>query len=467
MKLKDHEIFIAGLLSLLLFNFLQAGSTELLDDEAYYWMYSQHPDWGYYDHPPMVAWMIGLGYSLIHNTSGVRLFFALSISICLWILYKLQQPINSIRLICIVLSLGVIQFGGFLAVPDVPLVLFSAIFIWLFRRYLFDKTRLNAIYLGICMAALLYSKYQGFLLIGFCLLANRKLFLERSFWLGILVCLLLLIPHISWQIRNGVPSLEYFLSEHYSDLSYHYWYTTDYLLGQIFFFGPLIGWMIFLSAVGMKPHGDIWIRTLQWIVCGVFAFFFLNSFFMHTEPNWTAIAIIPSILLLHNYLDHAPRLEKILYRLFPFSLMIIFFIRIAMIWNIVGDKVAINKELHDNEKWTGLIREKARAHPIYFVNSYQQASKYNYYQHEFATSYNGVGYRNNQYDIWKPQANWFQDSILVVSINGAHASADSIISPMGKIYCQMFVNPNFDGDESISKRLPPQKPLIPFLKGQR
>jgi hypothetical protein len=36
----------------LLINLIQAGSTELFDDEAYYWIYSRYPDWGYFDHPP-------------------------------------------------------------------------------------------------------------------------------------------------------------------------------------------------------------------------------------------------------------------------------------------------------------------------------------------------------------------------------------------------------------------------------
>ena len=37
---------------------IQAGTTELLDDEAYYWVFSQHLDWGYFDHPPMTALLI-------------------------------------------------------------------------------------------------------------------------------------------------------------------------------------------------------------------------------------------------------------------------------------------------------------------------------------------------------------------------------------------------------------------------
>jgi dolichol-phosphate mannosyltransferase len=50
------------------------GLVNLLPEEAYYWNYSQHPDIGYLDHPPMVAWLIWLGTSVFGNTEfGVRI----------------------------------------------------------------------------------------------------------------------------------------------------------------------------------------------------------------------------------------------------------------------------------------------------------------------------------------------------------------------------------------------------------
>ena len=461
---KKQYVFAIGIVGLLLFNLLQAGYTELLDDESYYWMYSQHLDWGYYDHPPMVAWMIHAGYSLFPNTIGVRLFAVLAITVCAYIMYALQKPYNPIRLVIIILSLGLIHFGGMLAVPDIPLVLFSAIYLWVYQRYLKKETWLNTILLGVCMAALLYSKYQGLLFIILCVLANIKLLTDKKFWIATLLCAILLTPHIYWQVVHGYPSLQFYIGERFSTTTYHFSNTTDYILGQLFLFGPLIGWMFFFAVYKQKVNGDIWIRTLKTIVIGVLGFFFLATLKGRMEVNWTAIAIIPAILLLHYYLETAPGMERVLYRLFPFSLIIIFSIRIAMIWNLVGNKVAINKELHNNPVWTGLIREKARVYPVYFINSYQEASKYIYYQHGEATSYNGVGYRNNQYDFWKPETKWFQDSILVVSVERAHVSSDSIVSTQGKLYCKMFVNPNIFSNYSFYRQMPRRKELVHFLR---
>ena len=50
-------------------------------EEAYHWNFGQHLDWGYYDHPPMIAWAIRLGCVFFGDTAlGIRsvpLLFAL------------------------------------------------------------------------------------------------------------------------------------------------------------------------------------------------------------------------------------------------------------------------------------------------------------------------------------------------------------------------------------------------------
>ena len=40
-----------------LFRAAAAGTAPLIDDEAYYWLWAQRLDWGYLDHPPLIAWL--------------------------------------------------------------------------------------------------------------------------------------------------------------------------------------------------------------------------------------------------------------------------------------------------------------------------------------------------------------------------------------------------------------------------
>jgi len=51
------------------------GLVDLLPQEAYYWNYAQHLDWSYFDHPPMIAWLIGRRSSATRSSAcGSRRF---------------------------------------------------------------------------------------------------------------------------------------------------------------------------------------------------------------------------------------------------------------------------------------------------------------------------------------------------------------------------------------------------------
>src|SRR5659263_138887 len=73
--LKPFTLF---LIAWAILNLLQAWLTPLNNDEAYYWMYSKYLAWGFFDHPPMIALMIRIGYLFFQNELGVRLMIVLS-----------------------------------------------------------------------------------------------------------------------------------------------------------------------------------------------------------------------------------------------------------------------------------------------------------------------------------------------------------------------------------------------------
>src|SRR5437879_11980383 len=66
-----------------------AAWTPLTFDEAYYWMWSKHLAGGYYDHPPMVAFVIRLGTMIADDTElGVRLVSILSALPMSWAVFR-------------------------------------------------------------------------------------------------------------------------------------------------------------------------------------------------------------------------------------------------------------------------------------------------------------------------------------------------------------------------------------------
>src|SRR6266849_5845622 len=60
------------------FQLIYCTHLELVGDEAYYWLWSRHPDICYLDKGPMIAWFIWLGTALFGQTVfGVRFFAVL------------------------------------------------------------------------------------------------------------------------------------------------------------------------------------------------------------------------------------------------------------------------------------------------------------------------------------------------------------------------------------------------------
>ncbi|MBU1927899.1 dolichyl-phosphate-mannose--protein mannosyltransferase, partial [bacterium] len=75
---KQSAYFIILLLAF--FSTLYNSFVPLHGDEAYYWMWSHHLQSGYYDHPPMIAYLIYLTNFISESEWGVRLVNVFSFS---------------------------------------------------------------------------------------------------------------------------------------------------------------------------------------------------------------------------------------------------------------------------------------------------------------------------------------------------------------------------------------------------
>ena len=68
-KPQVNQLFFFSILGFsLILHLLCMTQARLLVEEAYYWNYSQHLDWSYLDHPPMVALLIKVSTSLFLRT---------------------------------------------------------------------------------------------------------------------------------------------------------------------------------------------------------------------------------------------------------------------------------------------------------------------------------------------------------------------------------------------------------------
>ena len=408
---RNHRLLFYS--SWLILTLIQSRFTQLLDDEAYYWVYSKFLDWGYFDHPPMVAVLIKIGYTIFHNELGVRLAFALMNLGSLLIIEKLIDKRDEFLFYTIALSLAVLQLSGFVAVPDTPLIFFTALFFLAYKKFLENANWLNILLLGFVAAAMMYSKYHSVLILFFVLLSNPKLFLRYQTYMAGIIALLLFCPHLWWQYQHNWISFRYQLFE--SNVNrYQVGFTLDYILGQILLAGPIAG-IILLPAVILYRAKNPFEKALKFVLVGIYLFFLVSSFRGKVEGNWTSPVIIPLVVLGHHFLLGKIVWRKWLVRVFPVTLMLVMFARIVMIADVLPVK-DFRKKYHGWRDWPGEMKKITNGLPVVFINSYQRASKYWFYTGQKTFSPNLYREHKNNFDFWPIEDSFLGKKVFVLDV---------------------------------------------------
>ncbi|RPD40422.1 ArnT family glycosyltransferase [Chitinophaga barathri] len=410
----------------------QAGFTQLMDDEAYYWVYSRHLDWGYFDHPPMIALLIKAGYALFHNELGVRLGMV-ALNLGTLILTDKLIPQKDNRVFYLLLAgMGAMQLGGMLAVPDLPLIFFATLYFYIYRGFLESQSWKNTLLLGLSMALMFYSKYHGILLVFFTVLSNLSLLRLYRFWIAVFITTALFFPHLYWQYSHNFPSLQYHLVERNSN-RYHYTHTLDYVTGQILLFGPLVGWLILYYAF-RTPVVSTFERALKFSLVGVLVFFLFSTFKGRVEANWTVMIFTPMFILAHQGIVRQGYSAKIFQYTWAASLLLVCVTRVYMIWDFMPG-VPVRPEIHHNREWTNVIEQQANGRPVVFLNSYQRPSKYMFYTGHEAYSLNTIPSRRSQYNFWHTEEDLWGKEVLMSAPDAYYFSgADSIGTSQGDFF---------------------------------
>jgi len=425
-----------------LLNVLQSYTLELHGDEAYYWVYSRFLDWGYFDHPPMVAIFIRIGDSIMHNELGLRLLTIVTNSASLYLIWLMlkRYAIDAKWFMAIASGLFIFHMYGFTTTPDSPLFFFTALFYYFYQRYIDEDKWDLALVLGIIAACLLYSKYHGILVIGLTLCANIKLLRRKSFWLIAALAAVLFMPHVLWQFHHNFPSLRYHLVDRSE--KYDWSFTAGYPLGQLAMAGPLIGWFLYYSAAKIKIK-DTFIQTLAVNCAGTFLFFWLNTFKGNVQMHWTLVAYVPLTMLVLIRFKQATHPPKWFYRLTLVNTALILFIRLALMVQMpFVMKVGQFYSYFGFREWTRQVHQIVGDNYVIIRDGFQDPSKYNYYSNSLkAISYDSRYYRKTQYDMWPIEDSMQHKKALYMSeYNEPGTTTDSLVALYGRKWYTGWVN---------------------------
>ena len=204
------DLAAAGLLFLLtLFRFWYDTQHQLVQDEAYYWQWSRHLDWGYYDNTPLMAPVIRL-FTLTLGTSelGVRAggtVCALIAGIYIYLLAKrLLGPTIALASLALANTVPLFAAGSVIMTQDpVQLALWAAA-LYVIQRALTDRPKWW-ILAGILAGLATQAKLNALLLLPSVFLyillspSARERWLRRPEpYLAGAIALLMLAPFLWW-----------------------------------------------------------------------------------------------------------------------------------------------------------------------------------------------------------------------------------------------------------------------------
>ena len=447
-------LLCCGIFVWFLINLLQGLFTEIQEDEAYYALYGEHLAWGYFDHPPMVGLMTFLSSIFFSGSLGVRFFTIVASCLSVFVMWEIADQVRNdakkkkpVLFFIIAFSIVFFNIYGFVTTPDASLILFSALFLLVYQRYLEQSTWPRALLMGLMMACMIYSKYHAFLLLGLIVLSNLKLLKDGKFWVACLLALALLTPHILWQVDNGFPSFKYHLSQRSEPFRWSYF--LEYLPNQLLIFNPFTfgavvyilikhrqkkGWIASSCLLAMTPS-EVFERGLKFILIGFFFFFWLMAFRGHVEPHWTIVCIIPAVVLVYRRALVDLKLRKyVKFCILP-SLLLVLALRV-----LLTTPLADRFGYHGKEPYYRAIEQIAGDRPVAFRGSFQQPALYHYFSGKESSTLQSYYDRLTQFDLWQFDKAWIGKPVFVCGLVNGRSKTYQI----GDIEVEGFLSDDFN-----------------------
>ena len=285
-----------ALLALALLHLAIGASIGLSVDEAHYLLYAAHPDWSYFDHPPMVGW---IQWPLVALDAPVWLARALPGALWLlsaWGIFHVTgrlQPIQRDAGLWALAAFALAPVIHVLGIGLVPDTVLMALSIWTMALtlHMVRQTALAGwrwwLLLGLALGLAGLSKYTAVLLatpVVLCLLLRygSGLLLQARVWAALLLALVVVAPVFWWNAQHDWVSLKY-QAQHGSGGSWDALNVLRFLVIQALAYGPLLLAGCMVSGV---PRSWRW-RAFFLIPFAVLAYMAGGGVRL---PHWTAPA---------------------------------------------------------------------------------------------------------------------------------------------------------------------------------
>jgi 4-amino-4-deoxy-L-arabinose transferase-like glycosyltransferase len=415
--------------------------TSLVPDETYYWDWSRFLSFGYFDHPPMIAWLTYLSTAVLGDTlAGIKtvpLVGGLGISIVLYFLGRrfLESESGIILLILLGNFTLVFAIGGLILTPDIPMVFFWSLALLFAYEALFKGNDRAWPVLGVAMGLGLLSKYV-FVLFGLALFLviilgknHSKLLRSWKPWTALLIAFLVYLSNIIWNMQNDWISYRFQLGHgsHDPDIWRRLQYFSEYVGSQVGLLSPLVFITLILATIFILKHirSDKRLLFLLVFTYVPWLFFAYISWSRRVEANWPAPAMMTAIILVVWYWEKSKE-NKGLRRFIHSGILFSFFTTLIITTHSLFPFLPIEPQrdrTYEARDWKSLTAQvyqlRKQVDPTLKLplcaNSYQLTSLLAYYSPDQPRTFAlNVDSRLNHYALLAQRAEALQDTFLFV-----------------------------------------------------
>lgn len=290
------SVFFVWILFLIL-KLILASWIPFTPDESYYWVWTQNLALSYYDHPPMIAWLLKTSQWLhlpLWMDRWPVLILGHSTQL-IWIYLLRQLRISPLMQILFLVFIGlhpIAGWGNLLAMPDALLLFFASLSYMLYLKALEFKKDWLYILFGLSLGFGFCAKYQIVLLVPPLLLAvfwfqPKELRLRGLLWTvvsGFIACL----PVLIWNYQNDWISFRFQMNHGFGEEAWDPSWTINYFTSQLAIISPFVLYFAWKSF--KRPNAPFLIRSSFLVGAFVLLFFFYSSTKNVVEANWPSLS---------------------------------------------------------------------------------------------------------------------------------------------------------------------------------
>jgi len=296
--------------------YLMVCPLELVPDEAYYWDWSRHLDWGYFSKPPLIAWLIALATTLGgHSEFAIRFPAVLLGTGGLWMTYELGRRLfdhaTGVRAVWLVaVAPGTTALCLLMTIDSPFLAAWTAALYCLWR--MLERPNPQRRWIGLAILATgiaLLSKQTALALFPLTLFylgtssADRPKLRQGAVWLWMAGSAAFLIPVLSWNAAHGWVTLQH-TSEHFGatfEGTRHLVRLLELVGSQLGLISPLIFGLATLACCSHLWHFRQATPQVRFLLCfGVIPWLGIAGLgtIQRIQPNWPVATHLSSLVLL-------------------------------------------------------------------------------------------------------------------------------------------------------------------------